>query len=184
MTDQPAPQPTASTPDLEELAATAAAAEGCEVVAVELLAERGGRLIRLVLDRPEGGLQLDHCAAVSERLSALLDLHDPIGSTYRLEVSSPGLTRPLKKREEFIRFQGRLAALHLFTALPAETLPAPTASGPGKSAARKATHTTNRKLVKGILQGMEEDDVLIEVAATCLRIPLAAISKAHLDFEF
>ncbi|MBF0628263.1 MAG: ribosome maturation factor RimP [Magnetococcales bacterium] len=169
---------------LEQLADEAAVAEGCQLVEVELVPEGGSRLVRVFLDRSDGPLQLDHCAAVSDRLSALLDVHDPIAGGYRLEVSSPGLTRPLKKREDFIRFQGKLAVIHLFAAPLVELPTEPVTVGPGKTAARKSATGANRKQVKGTLHGMEEDDVLIRVSGTLIRIPFRSISKAHLDFEF
>ncbi|MBF0191278.1 MAG: ribosome maturation factor RimP [Magnetococcales bacterium] len=185
LTDSPEIHPSATPTRLEQLANEAAVAEGCQLVEVAIVPEGGSRVLRVFLDREDGPLQLDHCAAVSDRLSALLDLHDPITGEYRLEVSSPGLTRPVKKREDFIRFQGRLVVVHVFAALSAEPPSESQPVGPGKSAARKSASGANRKMVKGILQGMEEDDVLIRLKDnTVIRVPFRLIGKAHLDFEF
>lgn len=184
MTDSPEINPPATPTRLEQLATEAAVAEGCQLVDVENVLEGRTRLVRVFLDREDGPLQLDHCAAVSDRLSALLDHHDAITGEYRLEVSSPGLTRPLKRREDYVRFQGKLVAIHLFAALPAEPPPESSTVGPGKTVARKKATGSNRKLLKGILQGMEGDDVLIRVQETMIRVPFRSIGKAHLDFEF
>lgn len=168
---------------LEKLASEAAVAAGCELVGVELHSETGGRLIRVFLDRPEGGLRIADCEAVSERLSGLMDLHDLIPGRHRLEISSPGLTRPLKRREEFSRFKGRLAVIHAVVA-PGEVTPEVPPVATEKGSGRKPVAGANRKMVKGTLQGMEEDDVLIDVGDDRQRIPFRLIAKAHLDFEF
>lgn len=78
--------------------------------------EWGGTVLRVVLDRAEGTVGIDDCAAVSEFLSAALDAEDLIPGRYRLEVSSPGLDRPLRSPEEFGRFEGRLCRVHLVEA--------------------------------------------------------------------
>ncbi|MBF0263596.1 MAG: ribosome maturation factor RimP [Magnetococcales bacterium] len=169
---------------LERLASEAAVAAGCELVGVELHSETGGRLIRVYLDRVEGGLRIADCEAVSDRLSALMDLHDLMPGRHRLEISSPGLTRPLKKREEFARFKGRLAVIHAISAPSAEGNPVAAPVATDKGSGRKPAAGANRTMVKGMLQGMDEDDVLIDVGDTRRRIPFRLIAKAHLDFDF
>jgi ribosome maturation factor RimP len=86
------------------------AARGFELVDVELKRERGGHRVRLYVDKP-GGIGLDELQAVSEEVSAVLDANDPIESSYTLEVSSPGLDRPLRSEQEYRRCVGRLAKL-------------------------------------------------------------------------
>jgi ribosome maturation factor RimP len=81
------------------------ARHGVELVALELRRGRT-RLLRVVADR-EGGIDLDTCARVSEELSRVLDADDPIAGTYTLEVSSPGLDRPMRTAAEFRRALGR-----------------------------------------------------------------------------
>lgn len=78
---------------------------GMELVHVEAHPESGGLVLRLYIDR-EGGVTLDDCATVSRQISAQLDLEDPIPGHYTLEVSSPGLDRPLVKDRDFERFAG------------------------------------------------------------------------------
>ncbi|MBF0438958.1 MAG: ribosome maturation factor [Magnetococcales bacterium] len=165
---------------IEALATEAAAAEMCQLVEVEITSEGGLRILRVFVEKMDGSVLLDQCAAVSTRLSGLLDVQDILAGEYQLEVSSPGLTRPLKKREDFIRFQGRLAAIQTYAALPqVELVPEPKKSGK-----QKASPGATRKIFKGVLQGVEEDDLLIRIQGTVSRIPLRSISKAHLDFEF
>jgi ribosome maturation factor RimP len=81
------------------------AALGCELVELEFHPHRGGGLLRLYIDRA-GGVTVEDCEAVSRRVSATLDVADPIGGEYTLEVSSPGLDRPLRTRAHFQRFTG------------------------------------------------------------------------------
>jgi len=88
-------------PELEQIAA----ANGCELVHVEL---KGG-VLRLILDRPDGGVTLADCELVSKQASAYLDVADFGRSRYVLEVSSPGLDRQLYKPADVERFVGRLA---------------------------------------------------------------------------
>jgi len=80
-------------------------AEGFEIVDIELKREggRSGRVLRLYLDR-EGGPTMDDLSRVSRELSDLLDVHDVVEGSYTLEVSSPGINRPLKRPEHFARF--------------------------------------------------------------------------------
>jgi ribosome maturation factor RimP len=83
---------------------------GFELVEVEMKRAAGGTLVRLYVDKP-GGIGLDDLQSVSEEVSAILDAEDPIEGHYTLEVSSPGLDRPLKSEADYRRFAGRLAKL-------------------------------------------------------------------------
>lgn len=86
-----------------------------ELVDVEYVREKDWYL-RIFLDKP-GGIDLDDCQMVSERISAFLDEKDPIKENYLLEVSSPGLDRVLKKEKDFIRYRGRCVDIQLFKPL-------------------------------------------------------------------
>lgn len=87
-----------------------------EIVDVEYIKEAGDYYLRVYLDK-EGGISLDDCEVVSRRLSDILDKEDPIEENYYLEVSSPGLDRPLKKEKDFIRYQGRDVEIKLYKAI-------------------------------------------------------------------
>jgi ribosome maturation factor RimP len=91
-----------------ELAAPVAETRGMEIIEIELRREgsRGGRVLRLYLDKP-GGPNMDELSRVSRELSELLDTHDVVEGAYTLEVSSPGINRPLKRPEHFVRFIGK-----------------------------------------------------------------------------
>lgn len=94
-------------PALRAELAGVAGSVGCQLENVEW---KGG-VLRLVIDRPDGGVTHEHCATVSRQASALLDLYDFGAGRYTLEVSSPGLDRPLYRPEDFARFAGRLARI-------------------------------------------------------------------------
>src|ERR1044071_667568 len=85
---------------------------GYELVLLEYVPQRGGGLVRLYIDSL-GGITLKDCERVSREVSATLDVEDPIQGNYRLEVSSPGIDRPLVKPEHFERFVGHDVSIRL-----------------------------------------------------------------------
>ena len=89
-------------------------AEGMELVHVEYQREPGGLTLRIYLDKP-GGVTLGDCADISRQLSDILDLHLQDTAPYRLEVSSPGIDRPVGKLEDFMRFRGYRAKIRMAT---------------------------------------------------------------------
>lgn len=105
----------ALTQQVEEMAQPIARRMGLEVVDVEVLGEGPRTVLRVVVEGPQG-VTVEECAQVSEVLSRQLDLRDLIPHAYTLEVSSPGLDRPLKRDADFDRFAGRLA--EVWTAVP------------------------------------------------------------------
>jgi len=86
--------------------------EGLELVEVEFVQQSGNWVLRIYLDKP-GGVQLDDCERVSRRLSPVLDVEDLIPHRYVLEVSSPGIPRPLRRACDFERFSGHRARIEL-----------------------------------------------------------------------
>jgi len=82
-----------------------------ELVDIEYRREGAGWVLRLFIDRLDSGVSLDDCVDVSRELGSHLEVEDPISTSYRLEVSSPGLDRPLKKPSDFHRFKGRRVKL-------------------------------------------------------------------------
>lgn len=84
-----------------------------ELVDVEFIKERSNYFLRIYIDKP-GGITIDDCKIVSEEISDILDREDPIPQKYFLEVSSPGLDRPLKKDSDFERFKGEMVEIKLF----------------------------------------------------------------------
>ncbi|MFJ8519377.1 ribosome maturation factor RimP [Lysinibacillus xylanilyticus] len=92
---------------VEELAKPIVEELNLELVNVEFVKEGRNWFLRVYVDTPEGGIDIEQCAQVSERLSLLLDENDPITQNYYLEVSSPGAERPLKKDTDFDKAIGK-----------------------------------------------------------------------------
>ncbi len=84
-----------------------------ELVDVEYVKEGANWYLRVYIDKP-GGISIDDCQAVSEQISDLLDKNDPIDQSYYLEVSSPGLDRPLKTEKDFTKYKGELVEVKVF----------------------------------------------------------------------
>jgi ribosome maturation factor RimP len=89
---------------------------GYELVDLQYKSEGSRMALRLLIDKP-GGITLDDCVSVSREVGAILEIEDPIRGAYRLEVSSPGLDRPLRKRADFERFAGSKAKLKTLSML-------------------------------------------------------------------
>jgi ribosome maturation factor RimP len=96
-------------PILESVARRAAESEGLELAWIELKRQGGSFVFRVFIERPDGNTGLTDCERVSSRLGLLLDVEDPIESAYTLEVSTPGLDRPLHGEKDYQRFAGSLA---------------------------------------------------------------------------
>ena len=96
--------------EVRQLAQPLAEEAGFELVDVEFVVQGRQRIVRVLLDKP-GGILLDDCAAFSRRLGDCLDMNQTLTVNYRLEVSSPGLDRPIRSLEAAARFAGRRAAL-------------------------------------------------------------------------
>ena len=118
------------TPVIEDL--------GFELVRLRL---QGGRTatLQIMADRPEGGINVDDCAVISTAVSAALDVEDPLEDAYHLEVSSPGIDRPLTRLKDFATFEGYDARLETTQAID------------------------GRKRFKGVLAGVEGDEVLLNI---------------------
>jgi ribosome maturation factor RimP len=144
------------------IAAPLAAQEGMELVDVEIGGAGGRQALRLFIDRP-GGVSLDDCTAVSRAVSAALDVEDPIQGTYDLEVSSPGLDRPLRTPEHFQKFAGQKVRVRTYGPL---------------------AECENRKTFVGILKGFEEGKVVIDVDGKVFHVPHAQVSKANVEPVF
>jgi len=135
-------------------------AMGLEIVHVELQRQGSGWFLRFFIDKPTG-VTLDDCQRASRQLSAELDVEDIIPGRYILEVSSPGLDRPLRTDEDFRRFAGKLAAIQ--THLPIQ----------------------GRRHFVGRLQALEGSVVtIVDAEGNPWAIPKSNISKARLEVEF
>jgi ribosome maturation factor RimP len=149
------------------LAARVAGSLGLEIFDVQFRREAGGMVLRVRVDRPgpsaraEDSVSVDDCARVSRDLSAMLDVEDLVPQAYTLEVSSPGLDRPLRSADDYRRFVGRRAKVVMRQAVDGQTF------------------------FKGTLGGMDGGDVLIDGDnGRRHRVPLEVITRAHLEVEF
>ena len=134
-------------------------AEGFLLVDVEYKWERGGWVLRVFIDN-EGGVTLDDCARVSWEFGQLLDVEDVTPTSYRLEVSSPGLDRPLKKEADFVKYSGRRVRI------------------------KTKDQVSGRRNFKGELLGCAEGKVMVQVEGSeVFTIPFSSILKANLEVE-
>jgi len=144
---------------IRQIAERVVTSEGLTLFDLELKGGRSNQLLRVYIDKREGVSHAD-CQLVSEQLSAILDVEDPIPGSYVLEVSSPGLNRQLVKPSDFAYFAGRRARLVL----------------------REPVGT--QRVVEGTLAGLDEGRVRIDLGeAGVNEIALANISKARLVVE-
>lgn len=142
-------------------------AHGLELFDVQLRKEPIGLVVRVFIDKPgpagtpEDSVGIEDCATISRELSAILDVEDPLADAYTLEVSSPGLDRPLRDERDFRRFTGRLAKVVV-------------------------TEPVDRQMAfAGRITGVENGDVILEAqGGKRHRISLALVKRAHLDVEF
>ncbi|MFH1033586.1 MAG: ribosome maturation factor RimP [Pseudomonadota bacterium] len=144
---------------LSELLEPVVRSEGLMLVELQWRPEGSGQVLRLFIDRPEGGVTLDECAIVNRQAGDLLDVEDLIPGRYRLEVSSPGLTRRLRSRRDFEIFAGRPVRLIYL-------------DQEGKS-----------RTIKGVLKGCQGQDVLVEAEGVKRAIALDKVAKANLELE-
>jgi ribosome maturation factor RimP len=153
---------------IREAADRVVSAHGLDLFDVELTRESQGWVVRVTIDRPgpaatpDDSVSIEDCSTVSRELSAILDVEDPLDRAYTLEVSSPGLDRPLRHEADYQRFAGRLASIVLNEPLDGQTY------------------------FNGRIQGIEEGDVVILVGKKNRphRIPVAGIKRARLEVEF
>ena len=146
--------------DLTELFEPVIESMGYEFVGVEFNAGGGHGTLRVYIDR-EQGVSLDDCASISHQLSGILDVEEPIKQAYDLEISSPGIDRPLFKIADFEKFSGRTAKIKM------------------------ALGVQGRKNFKGQLKSVADSKwVVIEVDGEQFDLPYADIAKANLVGEF
>lgn len=157
--------------EIEAVVEPVCRAHGVELVHVVKAAERGGAVLRVLIDRPGNtgepgeGVTLADCQAVSRDLGPALEVHDAVPGAYRLEVSSPGLDRPLVKLRDFERFAGREIKVTTF---------APQPDGQGGE----------RRKFQGTLLGADGESVRLEVDGSELQLPHSEISKANVVYRF
>jgi len=144
---------------LQNLADPLAKSMGLEVLKIEFSAERCDSVLRMYLDKAEGGVTVEDCEIFSRNLGPILDVEGDMPARYHLEVSSPGLNRPLASPKHFQAQIGKIVDLR--TEEPIE----------------------GRRQFKGELMRVVDDDaIVVQVDGKDYAIPLSGIKKAHLDY--
>jgi ribosome maturation factor RimP len=155
---------------LEQVRAIAervAASRGLEIWDIQSRREAGGHVVRVFIDRPgpsatpDESVSVEDCAEINRELGTILDVEDPLPFAYTLEVSSPGLDRPLRAAGDYRRFAGRLAKVVV------------------------SEPVDNQKAFEGRLCGVDQDDVLLEAPnGRRHRLPMRLITRGRLEVEF
>lgn len=133
---------------------------GYDLIEIEYQPSAKHGVLRLYIDLP-GGIQLDDCTEVSRQVSAVLDVDDPIPGQYNLEVSSPGMDRPLRKAKDFTRFAGEIARIRMHAAIGGQ------------------------RNFKGRITSADDETLQMECENGPVSLPMASIDKARLvpDYE-
>jgi ribosome maturation factor RimP len=155
---------------LEQIRAIAervAASRGLEIWDIQSRREGSGHIVRVFIDRPgpaatpEESVSIEDCEQVNRELSTILDVEDPLPFAYTLEVSSPGLDRPLRDANDYQRFAGRLVKIVV------------------------SEPVDNQKAFEGRLRGLEDNDVVLEAPNGRMhRLPMRLVARGRLDVEF
>ncbi|KHJ50416.1 ribosome maturation protein RimP [Vreelandella venusta] len=135
------------------------AAMGFELWGIEHVSQGKHSRLVIYIER-EGGVSVEDCADISRQVSAVMDVEDPIPGEYRLEVSSPGMARPLYSLDHFTRYQGHQVALKLRLAFD------------------------GRRKFQGLLAGVEGDEVLLQMEGEEYCFPIESIDAAHVVPQF
>lgn len=144
---------------VEELITPCVMESGLELVDVEFVREGGSWYLRIFIDKP-GGINIEDCGQLSQKIDRLLDEKDPITQSYHLDVSSPGIERPLKKISDYKRFAGELAVVTMFVPFD------------------------GKKKITGRIAAVRDDDIVLESDGKELTIPFRQVSSARLKVEF
>jgi ribosome maturation factor RimP len=131
---------------------------GYGLVDVEFVNDHGW-ILRAYIEKADGNISVDDCKKVSRSIEAVLDVEDPIRGRYSLEVSSPGLNRPLKKAADFIKYAGEMIRM------------------------RTTEPINGRGNYFGTLKGMDGNDIVISVDGADYRVPLDKLAKARIEYK-
>jgi len=143
---------------VEDCIAPLLAEMGIELVEGQFRKEGHGWVLRFYIDR-EGGVTLEDCRTVSREVSRFLEVEDPISHAYHLEVSSPGLERPLKKKADFVRFAERKARIKM------------------------REEIEGQRVFVGLLQGVEEESAVLQIDGRLHYFSLGGIARDRLVLD-
>ena len=149
------------------IAERVAASRGLEIWDIQSRREASGHVVRVFIDRPgpsatpEESVSIEDCEQVNREMSTILDVEDPLPFAYTLEVSSPGLDRPLRSLDDYRRFAGRFSKVVV------------------------SESVDNQKAFEGHLRGVDGEDVLLEAPNGRMhRLPYRLITRGRLEVEF
>jgi Uncharacterized protein conserved in bacteria len=145
---------------LEELLAPVIESLGCDLWGLEYFAQGKKSMLRVFIDRKPDGVLVEDCERVSRQISSVMDVEDPITGEYTLEVSSPGMDRPLFKLEQYLDYVGEKLSVKLRTGFD------------------------GRKKFTGLLKGIENDEIVLEVDAEEYLLPYELVDKASVIPRF
>jgi ribosome maturation factor RimP len=156
---------------VEQLAEEVARREGCFLYDLEHTGSGRGRILRIFIDK-EDGVGIEDCSNVSKGLNLLLDVENVVpGEMYNLEVSTPGLDRQLKKKWHFEKVVGKKVYVQLNKSL-------------GSLGATEDKGMLSMKKFEDVLTGVEGDNLQFEIRKQKITVPLSAVEKAKLVFEY
>ena len=152
---------------IRSIAERVARSRGLDVCDIQSRRETVGHVVRVFIDRPgpsasaDDSVSIEDCEQVNREISTILDVEDPLPFAYTLEVSSPGLDRPLRVVDDYRRFAGRLAKVVV------------------------SEPVDNQKAFEGRLHGVEDESVLLEASNGRMhRLPLKLVTRGRLEVEF
>ncbi len=146
--------------ELEQMIQPIAEGLGYVFWGMEFLSQGRHSVLRIYIDKENDGITVDDCEAVSRQVSGILDVEDPIQGEYTLEVSSPGWDRPLFRLEQFAAYAGEVVQVRL------------------------RSPYDGRRNFKGLLKGVEGDEVVVQVDDNEYLLPIELVEKANIVAQF
>lgn len=142
---------------IDDIASPVASSLGCEIIELEYVSEGGGWVLRLYIDKTDGGVTLGDCTKLSRAVSSVLEVENIIEGHYNLEVSSPGSPRPVRRLKDFKRFVGSELKIKTYNKVG------------------------DRKNFRGILKSVEDEEIEVLDSGSIYKIPLEEIFKARVQ---
>ena len=141
---------------VERTIAPMAETMGYEIVRILMIGSGNDQTLQIMAEKPDGTMHIDDCSRLSQAISALLDVEDIIPDAYVLEISSPGIDRPLTRLKDFDRYKDNEARIELATAL------------------------NGQKKFRGMLRGLEGEEILLDTDTGSVKLPFRDLDKAKL----
>ncbi len=144
---------------IDELIAPILAEEGLQLFDVSLVGSKGNWVLRVTIEKPGGSVNLDDCVRASHAIEDVIEVEGGLTDAYHLEVSSPGLNRPLKKKEHFEKVLGEVIRVETEKPL------------------------NGRRNYKGVLEALQDNQLMIKIDGVLHAVPLDQVAKANLEYK-